>query len=365
MAYTNIDDPSAHFHTQVWTGNSGYTVNVVNDANSGDFQPDLIWAKDRVNAYNHDLVDSSRGPTVAFHPNTDAAEYTRTQSNYDFTSFNSNGFTTGAPDFTNSFGGNNQTNGKVAWQWKANGGTTASNTDGDITSTVQVNTDAGFSIVTYTGNTSNNQTVGHGLGAVPGFILIRNRTRAESWRLNNHAINNGTGMIIVNSTAAYNTTGTTLMNVAPTSSVFSVSTDWSVNGNYPFVAWCWAEKQGYSKFGKYVGNGSADGPFVYTGFKPAFLMIKNSSGGVGHWTMYDNKRAATNLNNKKLAANLTEAENDNAQLGGDAYGIDFLSNGFKIRLTGNNHNVSAATYIFMAFAENPFVTSTGVPTTAR
>ena len=260
----------------------------------------------------------------------------------------------------------NETNSNfVAWQWKANGGTTSSNTDGDITSTVQVNQDAGFSIVTYTGNTSNNQTVGHGLGAKPGLILIRNRTRAESWRLNNHAINNGTGMIIVNSVAAYNTTGTTLMNVAPTSSVFSVSTDWSVNGNYPFVAWCWAEKQGYSKFDSYKGNGNANGPFVYTGFKPAFVMVKNSSGGVGHWTMYDNKRAATNLNNKKLAANLSEAENDNAQLGGDAYGIDFLSNGFKIRLTGNNHNVSAATYIFMAFAENPLVTSTGVPTTAR
>ena len=359
MAYTTIDDPSAHFHTQVWTGNSGYTVNVINDAHSGDFRPDLIWAKDRVNAYNHDLVDSSRGPTVAFHPNTDAAEYTRTQSNYDFTSFNSNGFTTGAPDFTNSFGGNNQTNGKVAWQWKANGGTTSSNTDGDITSTVQVNSDAGFSIVTYTGNTSNNQTVGHGLGAVPGVILIRNRSRAETWRWNQSAVNNGTGMIQLNNTVAYNTTGTTLMNVAATSSVFSVSTDWSVNGNYPFVAWCWAEKQGYSKFDKYVGNGIANGQFVYTGFKPAFLLVKKSS-DTGNWLLYDNKGEPGNMIGDLVYANLANAES-----GQTTNGYDFLSNGFKVKNVYGDGNVNGQTFIYMAFAENPFVTSTGVPTTAR
>ena len=359
MAYSDIKDPSAHFQIATYTGNGADNRAFTNTGNS-DLQPDFVWVKGRNQAEWHNVYDSSRGANKALYTNSDYQEETLSEI---FESFDTNGFTVSYNSaYTNVFTNKNSST-YVAWQWKANGSTTSSNTDGDITSTVQVNQDAGFSIVTYTGNTSNNQTVGHGLGAVPGVVLIRNRTRAESWRLNNHAINNGTGMIIVNSVAAYNTTGTTLMNVAPTSSVFSVSTDWSVNGNYPFVAWCWAEKQGYSKFGKYIGNGNANGPFVYTGFKPAFVMVKNSSGGVGHWTMYDNKRAATNLNNKKLAANLSEAENDSAQLGGDAYGIDFLSNGFKIRLTGNNHNVSAATYIFMAFAENPFVAG-GVPTTA-
>ena len=360
MAYTNIDDPSAHFHTQIWTGNSGYTVNVVNDANSGDFQPDLIWAKDRVNAYNHNLVDSSRGVTKTLWSDTTAAEMTASQSNYDLGSFNTNGFTTQAPEYTNSLGGNNQTNGKVAWQWKANGGTTSSNTDGDITSTVQVNSDAGFSIVTYTGNTSNNQTVGHGLGAVPGVILIRNRSRAETWRWNQSAVNNGTGMIQLNNTVAYNTTGTTLMNVAATSSVFSVSTDWSVNGNYPFVAWCWAEKQGYSKFGTYKGNGSADGAFVYTGFKPAFVLTKQITDAAGDdWILYDNKREPENVAIKKLFPNQSAAESSSYDT------IDMLSNGFKMRSNLGGTNSSGKTYIYMAFAENPFVTSTGVPTTAR
>ena len=360
MAYTTIDDPSAYFQAFTYTGNGADNRAFTNTGNS-DLQPDFVWVKGRNQAEWNNVYDSSRGANKALYTNSDYQEETLSQT---FESFDTNGFTVSYNSAYSSVFTNKNSSTYVAWQWKANGGTTSSNTDGDITSTVQVNSDAGFSIVTYTGNTSNNQTVGHGLGAKPGLILIRNRTRAESWRLNNHAINNGTGMIIVNSTAAYNTTGTTLMNVAPTSSVFSVSTDWSVNGNYPFVAWCWAEKQGYSKFDSYKGNGNANGPFVYTGFKPAFVMVKNSSGGVGHWTMYDNKRAATNLNNKKLAANLSEAENDNAQLGGDAYGIDFLSNGFKIRLTGNNHNVSAASYIYMAFAENPFVAG-GVPTTAR
>jgi len=358
MAYTNIDDPSAYFHTQIWTGNSGFTVNVTNNANSGDFQPDLIWAKDRANAYNHDLVDSSRGPTVALHPNTNDLEYTRTQANYDFTSFDSNGFTTGAPDFTNSFGGNNNTNGKVAWQWKCNGGTTSTNTDGDITSTVQANTDAGFSIVTYTGNTSNNQTVGHGLGVKPSVIIIRNRTRVEDWRLNHQSINNGTGMIRLNSTDAYNTTGTTLMNVAPTSSVFNVSTDWSVNGNYSYVAWCWAEKQGYSKFGKYVGNGNADGPFVYTGFKPAFLIMKETSSSGGNWVMFDNKRDTYNVTKHRLFPNLINSDNTTRNY------IDLLSNGFKMRNTDADHNQNGQSMVYMAFAENPFVAG-GIPTTAR
>jgi len=356
MAYTTIDDPSAYFQTALYTGTGNQNNAVVNDGNS-DLQPDLIWMKSRDAGHSHYLVDSSRGRDKGLYPDGDNSEVTASTSAKDLQSFDTDGFTVGEPEDANSTNSTSST--KVAWQWKCNGGTTASNTDGDITSTVQVNTDAGFSIVTYTGNTSNNQTVGHGLGAVPGFILIRNRSRAESWRLNHQSINNGTGMIIVNSTAAYNTTGTTLMNVAPTSSVFSVSTDWSVNGNYPFVAWCWAEKQGYSKFGSYVGNGVANGPFVYTGFKPAFLLVKKSS-DTGNWLLYDNKGEPGNLIGDLFYANLANAES-----GQTTNGYDFLSNGFKVRNVYGDGNVNGQTFIYMAFAENPFVTSTGVPTTAR
>jgi len=353
MAYTTIDDPSAYFQTALYTGTGNQNNAVVNDGNS-DLQPDLIWMKSRDAGHSHYLVDSSRGRDKGLYPDGDNSEVTASTSAKDLQSFDTDGFTVGEPEDANSTNSTSST--KVAWQWKCNGGTTASNTDGDITSTVQVNTDAGFSIVTYTGNTSNNQTVGHGLGAVPGFILIRNRSRAESWRLNHQSINNGTGMIIVNSTAAYNTTGTTLMNVAPTSSVFSVSTDWSVNGNYPFVAWCWAEKQGYSKFGSYVGNGVANGPFVYTGFKPAFLLVKKSS-DTGNWLLYDNKGEPGNLIGDLFYANLANAES-----GQTTNGYDFLSNGFKVRNVYGDGNVNSQTFIYMAFAENPFVAG-GVPTT--
>ena len=360
-AYTNIDDPSAYFQTALYTGNSG-TLAVTNDGNS-DLKPDLVWTKKRSDTSHHALVDSSRGATKQIYSNLDAAEETVSG----VTAFNTDGFTLGSNGTANL---NAAT--FVGWQWKANGGTTASNTDGDITSTVQANTDAGFSIVTYTGNTSNNQTVGHGLGAKPGVILIRNRTRAESWRLNHHAINNGTGMIIVNSTSAYNTTGTTLMNSAATSSVFNVSTDWSVNGNYPFVAWCWAEKQGYSKFGSYIGNSNADGPFIYLGFKPAFVMIKRTDAGTTYssWAMFDNKRLGYNPTGgpQSLYANRDYAEGKRGQGSANSseVRINMLSNGFKVKDGGSDEiNDAGDTYIYMAFAENPLVTSTGVPTTAR
>ena len=355
MAYTNIDDPSAYFHTQIWTGNSGYTVNVTNNANSGDFQPDLIWAKDRVNAYNHDLVDSSRGPTVALHPNTTNAEYTRTQANYDFTSFDSNGFTTGAPDFTNSFGGNNNANGKVAWQWKANGGTTVSNTDGDLRSvTVQANQDAGFSIVRFLGGTTP-YTAGHGLGVAPDVIISKRLGATVGWYVYHKSV--GAGKYLqLNSNAAAVTSATVAFTSAPTSTIFTGGTGIGGATDY-YINYCFAEKQGYSKFGKYVGNGNADGTFVYTGFKPAWVMTKET-GASGAWVMYDNKRSTTaNPQDKYFSANTADAEATFTQ-------YDFLSNGFKFRTSGSE-NSNGNTHIYMAFAENPFVTSTGIPTTAR
>jgi hypothetical protein len=352
MAYSDIKDPSVYFQAKVYTGN-GSTQSITNDGNS-DLQPDFVWVKNRGTTngvgYHHQVYDSNRGTTKKLLPSSNPIESTDTNS---LTAFNSNGFSAGS-----NVGINENAVSHVALQWKANGGTTSTNTDGDITSTVQANTDAGFSIVTYTGNTSNNQTVGHGLGVKPSVILIRNRTRVESWRLNHQSINNGTGMIRLNSTDAYNTTGTTLMNVAPTSSVFNVSTDWSVNGNYSYVAWCWAEKQGYSKFGKYVGNGNADGPFVYTGFKPAFLIMKETSSSGGNWVMFDNKRDTHNVTKHRMFPNLVNGDNTTRNY------IDLLSNGFKMRDTDVDHNQSGETMIYMAFAENPFVAG-GVPTTAR
>ena len=359
MAYTNIDDPSAYFQTALYTGTGNANNAITNNGNS-DLQPDFIWFKSRDAGHSHYVVDSSRGRDKGLYPDGDNSEVTSSGSTTDCQSFDTDGFTVGTPEDANST--NSSSSSKVAWQWKCNGGTTASNTDGDITSTVQANTDAGFSIVTYQGNTSNNQTVGHGLGAVPGVILIRNRSRAETWRLNHSSVNNGTGMIQLNNTAAYNTTGTTLMNVAATSSVFSVSTDWSVNGNYPFVAWCWAEKQGYSKFGTYVGNGSGtsdgtfNGPFVYTGFKPAFIIIRRTDSG-DNWMMHDNKREGYNPANDELMANLSNAE--------QAYDtIDLLSNGFKLRHTAGRSNNNGGTYIYMAFGQS-LVGSNNVPCTAR
>jgi hypothetical protein len=356
MAYTNIDDPSAYFHTLLWTGNGADNRALTNDANAGNFKPDFVWVKGRNQAEWHNVYDSSRGVNKSLYPNSNYQEESLSET---FESFDTNGFTVSYNSAYGSVFTNKNSTTYVAWQWKCNGGTTSTNTDGDITSTVQTNQDAGFSIVTYTGNTSNNQTVGHGLGVKPSVILIRNRTRVEDWRLNHQSINNGTGMIRLNSTDAYNTTGTTLMNVAPTSSVFNVSTDWSVNGNYPFVAYCFAEKQGYSKFGKYVGNGSTNGPFIYTGFKPAFLIMKETSSSGGNWVMFDNKRDTHNVTKHRLFPNLTNSDNTTRNY------IDLLSNGFKLRDTDFDHNQSGETMIYMAFAENPFVTSTGVPTTAR
>ena len=352
MAYSDIKDPSAHFNTITYTHAVTPADRVFTFDGNSNLQPDISWIKRRDTTTGHILQDSSRGVTKYFGPHTDAAE--STYSGY-LKSFNTNGLTIGGGDSATNQGSGGT---GVIWAWKAGGGTTSNNTDGDITSSVQVNSDAGFSIVTYTGNTSNNQTVGHGLGAVPGVILIRNRSRAETWRWNQNAVNNGTGMIQLNNTVAYNTSGTTLMNVAATSSVFSVSTDWSVNGNYPFVAWCWAEKQGYSKFGTYTGNGNADGPFVYLGFKPAFLIMKETSSAGGNWVMFDNKRDPHNVTKHRLFPNLENADNTTRNY------IDFLSNGFKLRDTDADHNQSGETMLYMAFAENPFVAG-GVPTTAR
>ena len=360
MAYTTIDDPSAYFQTALYTGDGNSSQAQTNTGNS-DLQPDWVWIKKRAggSARSHQLYDSSRGVTKLLHSDATDAEQTQSAG---LTAFSSDGFTVGNDD---GIGANSAT--YVAWQWKANGGTTSSNSDGSITSTVQANTTAGFSIVTYTGAASGSSafTIGHGLGAVPNWIVIKNRSTAVNWQVYHSGLSDGSDGsehcgVRLNTTDAVNNSDTFWANTLPTSSVFTVRESDFVNKNGDnLVAYCFAEKQGYSKFGSYTGNQSTDGPFLYFGFKPAFLMVKKTSSAES-WFLIDNKRHPINDGQiPRVIPNNSDAESEDASIAGD-----FLSNGFKIRATQNMINESG-TYIYMAFAESPFVSSKGVPTTAR
>jgi len=348
--YTAIDDPSAFFQTALYAG-TGSAQSITNDGNS-DLQPDFIWIKSRTDGTaNHHAHNTNVPTTRTLFVNKSDFEETQSQS---VTSIQSDGFTLG------TWGGNNAaSNNFVAWQWKANGGTTSSNTDGSITSTVQANQDAGFSIVTYTG-TGSAATVGHGLGVAPKVIIVKARSGVPtSWAVfHKDGSTSDDDTFVLNSTAAKATYAGFWNNQYPSSSVFGISNDIWLNGNTEnFVAYCFAEKQGYSKFGKYIGNGSTNGPFVYTGFKPAFVMIKKSN-STGQWLLFDNARDPFNKVFHQLRI-ITAAEST------ITHDIDFLSNGFKIRDIVSNDNGNGDTFIYIAFAENPFVTSTGIMGTAR
>ncbi len=342
MAYTNIDDPSAHFQAKTYTGTSGIH-DVTLDGNS-DMQPDWVWFKNRDVGYSHSLFDSSRGVNKPLSSDLTNVEGSITNG---LTRFDPNGFRVSSSAAINE-------DSIVCWNWKANGGTTSSNTDGDITSTVQVNQDAGFSIVTDSPTNTTARSIGHGLGVAPQVIIRRARTRVESWRVF-HSAAGSTGSLKLNDESVYNSSTTLFTGV--TSTTFGVGTDFSVNGNYNYVSYCFAEKQGFSKFGIYRGNSNANGPFIYTGFKPAWVMVKKTD-GTGGWVIMDNKRNTSNVVDKKLAADKANAESTVSI-------FDFLSNGFKLRVSNSPQNQSGKTYLYMAFAENPFVTSTGIPTTAR
>jgi len=350
-AFTTIDDPSAHFQIKTYTG-TGATQSITNDGNS-NLKPDFVWIKTRSVAHWHNLFDSSRGATKLVFSNSTTNEATRSTS---LTSFNTDGFTVGADTVGTDVNGLNRPH--VAWQWKANGGTTSSNTAGNITSTVQVNSTAGFSIVTWTGNENSSATVGHGLGVKPDMVFFKRRNAAYNWVVycGQLGIVGGNNMFsylnlqnAAEQGAGFNFTSTT---ITPTNGAPTNSGD--------MIAYCFAGKQGYSKFGKYAGNGSADGPFVYTGFKPAFVILKNASAS-RNWYMWDNKRSPFNAIKDGLNPNTANTTQ------GAAYEmLDFLSNGFKIRsYADGTWNGSGNTHIYMAFAENPFVTSTGVPACAR
>jgi hypothetical protein len=315
---------------------SGSASNVT--ITNGGFQPDLVWMKCRSNADDNALVDSVRGVTPALFSNSTSAEIS---AGY-LQSFNSNGAT-----ITTGFGTVNISGRTyVAWQWQAGQGTTSSNTSGSITSTVSVSTTAGFSVVTFTGNGTAGATVGHGLGVTPAFVIIKNRTATagEQWLVWHKSISQAIHTSSLVTLNGY--TGALLLN--GTNSSFSYGFDAQINGSTNgMLAYCWAEIAGFSKFTSYTGNGSADGVFIYTGFRPKFVMIKLTSGAGSGWYMMDTSRDTYNVEQLILLANSSAAEATQAT-------FDGLSNGIKIRTTSGDVNTNGATYILAAFAENPF-----------
>ena len=357
MAYTTIDDGSAFFQTKLYAG-TGSTLSLTNDGNS-NLQPDWVWIKNRDSTNWHILQDSSRGSGKSLFSN-DTYQETSDSSTRNI-QFDSNGITLSGS--TSSFNDiNDSSDNFVAWQWKCNGGTTSSNTDGDITATVQTNSTAGFSIITYTGNGNNLDTIGHGLGATPEFIIIRNRDNSsEPWAV--FTTPTGIKALALNTTAAQATDSGYWSNTNPDSTHFTVGSHGSTGAAAAFVAYAFTGIQGYSKFGSYEGNNNAGGPFVYTGFKPAWTMIK-SIDDTYNWVIQDRERFGginSGATDQNLAANSTSASPSSASFSGNE--IDYLSNGFKLRSNAGNTN-AAQTYIYMAFAHHPFVSSKGVPVTA-
>ena len=356
MAYTSIDDPAQYFNTVTYTGNGG-----TQSITGVGFQPDWIWIKDRDNAYSHLLVDSIRGNTKTLNSNETSAEETQTNR---VTSFDSDGFSLGS-----YIGSNKSSSNVVSWNWLA-GGSASSNSDGSITSSVSASTTSGFSIVSWTG-TGSTGTLGHGLGVTPKMIIVKKRdTSGTDWITFGSVLGGTVGSEFIKlNFANAKTTGlnTSWFNqTAPTSSVFTVGTQSDLNGSSAtYIAYCFVEKKGYSKIGSYVGNatGNGGGPFIYTGFKPAWVMIKNVSANSTDWLIYDNKRGGPvanyygNNNKFFLEANTSDTEANET--------FDMYSNGFKIKITNNFLNGDGNTLIYMAFAESPFVNSNGIPTNAR
>jgi hypothetical protein len=322
----------------LYTGN-GSTQTITN---SGSMQPDFVWIKSRSAIGNSSLTDSVRGVNSQLYSSLTNAQGSQSDQ---VTAFNSNGFSLGA-----NASGTGSTNLNavtyVGWQWQAGQGTTSSNTDGTITSQVSVNPTAGFSVVTYTG-TGANATIGHGLGVAPKTIFVKERSLARSWRVYNANLASG-NVLYLDATDASTSEPTSFNSTAPSSTVFSVGSGAGTNENTnTFVAYCWAEIAGFSKFGLYTGNGSTDGVFVYLGFRPKYVMFKRTN-SADQWIIEDAVRSTYNVVDARLFANISDAEVSNGN-----GNIDFLSNGFKLRNSQSGMNASGGTYIFMAFAENP------------
>jgi len=339
-----INKPTEYFNTKLYTGDGG-----TQSVTGMNFQPDFSWLKCRSTAYNHRLFDAVRGAGKNLQSNLTVEEATIDEG---VVAFETDGFSV-KEGVNIAYNRSGET--YCSWNWLASN-TTASNTDGSITSTVSANTTSGFSIVSYTG-TGSAGTVGHGLGVTPACMILKDRTDGTVyWYMYHKSLGNNTELYLNTtdsapaSTGAWNTT-------SPTSSVFSVGSHGGVNASGDsMIAYCFAEKKGFSKFGSYTGNGSTDGTFIYTGFKPAFFITKASAGDTTNWNIYDNKRSTYNAVTKILETNTSNAEQTYST-------IDFLSNGVKFR--GSQYNSSGVTYITMAFAESPLVGTNNTPATAR
>ena len=332
MAYTTIDDPSAFFQTTLYTGDGGGTRAVTHGGNS-DLNADWVWIKDRGTTSTHYIFDSVRG--VQKHLSSASTSQELSDAN-SLKAFNSDSFTLGTSGNVN---GNTRT--FVSWNWKES-----------VT--------AGFDILTYEG-TDSARTVAHNLGVKPDWIIVKNIDSSDppfNWRSYHSALGAGIAMK-PNGTDAVSTAADYWNDTEPTSSVFSVKDSGETNNSsQTYIAYLFAEKQGYSKFSSYIGNGNADGTFIYTGFAPAFILLKRTD-ATDQWIIKDNKRPGHNPNNT-LYGNLNNAEDTSSSV----Y-ADFVSNGVKLRGANNAINTSGGTYIYLAFAENPFVTSTGIPSPAR
>ena len=348
MSYISFQ-PKDYFNTKLYTG-----TGATNAQTSVGFQSDWVWIQNRGGTYANVVYDAVRGATKQIEPQGTGAEATVSDT---LTSFDSDGFTLGA-DSSSYCNRSSSPNTYVAWNWKANGAG-SSNTDGSITSTVSANTTSGFSIIKYTG-TGSNASIGTGLGAIPHMAIFkRTDTAGFNWFVYHRSLGAGK-FIILDSSGAEQSSTSIWQNTTPTSSVITLGGDGGVNASGgTYICYAFTEKKGFSAMGSYVGNGSTtDGSFIYTGMKPSFVMYKNTSVAGGHWQIHDTKRLGYNGANKVLRANLTNAEADDE--------IDILSNGFKARnASNNNNNWSGVTYLYMAFAEEPLVSSNGVPAVAR
>ena len=360
MAYTTIDNPELYFQTKLYTG-TGSSNSVTLDG-SEDMQPDLVWIKVRSNStHGHNLFDSVRGVNKPLQSDSTSAEGNDASGgNTSLNSFDSDGFTLGG--FYNKVNQSGQT--FVAWNWKAGTTSGISGSPSITPSGYSLSQTAGFSIIAYTGNASVGATIPHGLGVAPAVIIFKNRDASVKWAVYHHKNTSApeTDHLVLNTNAATSDDDSILNDTAPSSTLITMKTSSAVNSNsVKYVAYCFSEIKGYSKFGSYTGNSSTDGPFLNMGFKPAFLMVKRTS-ATENWYMKDNKRDPFNdMDASALYANGNAAEDTGgAWLTGDA-----CANGFKIRKNDSSSNGSGSTYVYFAFAESPFVNSSGVPTNAR
>jgi len=348
-AYTTIDDPEAYFQVVLYTGDGSVDQDIT-FGGTNDMQPDLVWQATRNTTSERNIYDSVRGVKKRLHSEDSEAETTRNG----VISFDSDGFSVG-----DHSGSNTNTNTYANWCWKA-GGSGSANEDGSVNTTAtSVNSTSKFSIGIYTGTGSAGMTVGHGLGVAPDFIVVKKRGAADRWCAYHSANTSApeTEAIYLSTTDATADDADFWNDVAPSSSLVTFGDKGDINATVTTVMYCWSAVQGFSKFGSYTGNGNADGTFVYTGFRPAWIMCKRSS-STENWAIVDDQRDGYNVDNDQLFANTTAAEITNDRM-------DILSNGFKCRTTNTEWNASGSTYIYAAFAKAPFVNSNGVPCNAR